>query len=143
MKDKAHVFQSKGQTRGSGAVFGTFVDSSSKGVSSSGSATIATGGGPVRSILYLQNQQVVIVSSGDDLTAYDPMTGRVLYSMDGSFDFSTKSSSTDAAASCLLAVSPAMLITNGMGNYLCVHNYAMERLDDDNVDDFFDVFTNE
>jgi hypothetical protein len=74
------------------------------------------------------------------------MTGRVLYSMDGSFDFSTKSSSTDAAApaaSCLLAASPAMLITNGMGNYLCVHNYAMERLDDDNVDDFFDVFTNE
>ena len=128
MKDKAHVFDTKvGRSRGSmgGGMFGTFDTTNSEDV------------GAVRSILYLKKQQVVIAATDDgDLTVYDPSTGQVLYSMDGSFDFRSSQAS-------LVTATSSMLLTNGMGNYICVHDYAMERLDDDNIEDFFDVFSSE
>ena len=140
MKNKAHVFDTKGRSRGSGAMFGTVADDDGSRRDSGGVGGGEGGDGAIRSILYLKKQQVVIVATDHgDLTVYDPSTGQVLYSMDGSFDFS----SFGFGQASLVAATPSILLTNGMGNYICVHDYAMERLDDDNIEDFFDVFSSE
>jgi hypothetical protein len=120
LPNKAHVFQT----------------------STSGDASAV----PVRSILYLKQQQVVLTTTNEDLTVWDPVTGKILYQMNGlefgsgfTIGTGTVTSTTVDIEPSLIVGTSSMLITNGMDQYVCIHDFAMERIDEDNVQDFLDV----
>lgn len=82
----------------------------------------------IRGLLCIQ--QVLLAATDHDLTVWDSTTGKALYDMRGlDFLFGRPS---------LLAVENSVLVTNGMENFVCVHDFAMDRVTSENVDNFLE-----
>jgi len=77
----------------------------------------------IRGILCIQ--QVVLTSTDHDLKFWDPKTGKVLYEMNG-LEFA-------AARPSLAVARDSVLVTNGMDQYICVHDFAMDRVTSENA----------
>ena len=83
----------------------------------------------IRQLLCIQ--QVLLAATDYDLTVWDSSTGKILYDMQG-LDF------TPGSRPNLLAANDSVLITNGMENFVCVHDFTMERITSENVDDYLE-----
>ena len=87
----------------------------------------------IRELLCIQ--QVLLAATDYDLTVWDSSTGKILYDMQG-LDFTISSASHQRPS--LIAAKDSVLITNGMENFVCVHDFTMERITSDNVHDFLE-----
>ncbi|KAG7368397.1 hypothetical protein IV203_031140 [Nitzschia inconspicua] len=83
----------------------------------------------IRQVLVIQN--VILAATDCDLRFWDPATGKGLYDMQG----------LDFAAGCvvthpsLVVAKDSVLVTNGMDQYVCVHDFSMERITSENAHD--------
>jgi len=88
-------------------------------------------------------QQVVLAATDHDLTVWDSSTGKLLYDMRG-LDFTPatigcgRNGNISRPRPSLIAVSDSVLITNGMENFVCVHDFAMDRITSENVQTFIE-----
>jgi hypothetical protein len=87
----------------------------------------------IRQLLMIQ-QQVILAATDHDLKFWDPTTGNSLYGMQG-LDFSTGSL---VRRPSLVSVNNSVLVTNGMDQYICVHDFAIERVTSENAQDMID-----
>jgi len=95
----------------------------------------------IRGLLCIQ--QVLLAATNHDLTVWDSMTGKALYDMQGlDFGFGFDAAATpDAPATArpnLVTVNDSVLVTNGMKNFVCVHDFAMDRITSENAQDFLE-----
>lgn len=79
----------------------------------------------------LCTQQVLLAATDYDLTVWDSSTGKILYDMQG-LDF------TSGSRPNLMAANDSVLVTNGMENFVCVHDFTMERITSENVDNYLE-----
>jgi hypothetical protein len=79
-------------------------------------------------------QHVILAATDHDLKVWDPITGKSLYDMQG-LDFSTGHL---IPRPCLVSVQDSVLVTNGMDQYICVHDFAMERVTSENAQDMME-----
>jgi len=96
-------------------------------------------------------QQVLLAATAQDLTFWDSTTGKALYDMQG-LDFALHDTTTHAHAQYqrtthhlrpnLIAVKNSVLVTNGMENFVCVHDFAMNRVTSENAQDFLELDDN-
>lgn len=84
-------------------------------------------------------QQVLLAATAHDLTVWDSSTGKILYDMQG-LDFVGGGSNGNASYQrpSLIAATESVLVTNGMENFVCVHDFAMDRITSENAQDFFE-----
>lgn len=80
--------------------------------------------GPILAIKILP--QVILAASSDELTLWNPASGKPLFGMQG-LDF------TNTKPSLLVQDSNSLLITNGMDQYVCLHDFSAEELDVDKM----------
>jgi len=85
----------------------------------------------IRELLCIQ--QVLLAATDHDLTVWDSSTGEVLYDMQG-LDFALDLYQRPS----LIAANGSILITNGMENFVCVHDFTMDRITSENVDDYLE-----
>ncbi len=85
----------------------------------------------IRELLCIQ--QVLLAATDHDLTVWDASTGKILYDMQG-LDFALDLYQRPS----LIAANGSILITNGMENFVCVHDFTMDRITSDNVDDYLE-----
>ncbi len=83
----------------------------------------------IRQLLCIQ--QVLLAATDYDLTVWDSSTGKILYDMQG-LDF------TSGSRPNLVAANDSVLVTNGMENFVCVHDFTMDRITSENVDDYLE-----
>jgi hypothetical protein len=81
----------------------------------------------IRQVLVIQH--VILVSTNHDLRFWDPFTGKSLYDMQG-LNF--------PAVPSLVVAKDSVLVTNGMDQYVCVHDFAMERVISENAQDMIE-----
>ena len=86
----------------------------------------------IRGLLCIQ--QVLLAATDHGLTFWDSTTGKALYDMQG-----LKFSAVVGGRPNLVAVNDSVLVTNGMDQYVCVHDFSMDRFSDgDGGDDDYD-----
>jgi hypothetical protein len=89
----------------------------------------------IRGLLCIQ--QVLLAATDYGLTFWDSKTGKALYDMQG-----LKFSAVVGGRPNLVAVNDSVLVTNGMDQYVCVHDFSMDRFsssenaDGDGYDDW-------
>jgi len=83
----------------------------------------------IRQLLCIQ--QVLLAATDHDLFVWDSSTGKILYDMQG-LDFGLHQRPS------LIAANDEILVTNGMENFVCVHDFTMERITSENVDDYLE-----
>jgi hypothetical protein len=88
-------------------------------------------------------QQVLLAATDHDLTVWDSSTGKALYDMQGlDFTISAGSDGKDGSAlryrPSLVAAKDSVLVTNGMENFVCVHDFTMDRITSENAQDFLE-----
>eukprot|EP00536_Pseudo-nitzschia_multiseries_P003199 jgi/Psemu1/322910/estExt_fgenesh1_pg.C_470039 len=102
----------------------------------------------IRGLLCIQ-QRVLLAATDHDLTVWDSETGKALYDMQGlNFGLGVgvgvggaSASASDAAPlhrPSLVAANDSVLITNGMEQLVCVHDFAMDRVTSETVEDFLE-----
>ena len=95
----------------------------------------------IRKLLCIQ--QVLLAVTDYDLTVWDSSTGKVLYDMQGlDFTLATVGGGSNGDGShhrpSLISANDSVLITNGMENFVCVHDFAMDRITSENAQDFLE-----
>ena len=86
----------------------------------------------IRGLLCIQ--QVLLAATDHGLTFWDSTTGKALYDMQG-----LKFAAVVGGRPNLVAVNDSVLVTNGMDQYVCVHDFSMDRFSDgDGGDDDYD-----
>jgi len=95
----------------------------------------------IRKLLCIQ--QVLLAVTDYDLTVWDSSTGKILYDMQGlDFTLATVGGGSNGDGShhlpSLIAANDSVLITNGMENFVCVHDFAMDRITSKNAQDFLE-----
>ncbi|KAL3937461.1 MAG: hypothetical protein SGARI_002118, partial [Bacillariaceae sp.] len=85
----------------------------------------------IRQLLCIQ--KVILAATSSELRFWDPATGQSLYEMQG-LDFARGTLGTLPQPS-LVTASGSVLVTNGMEQYVCVHDFAMERVTEENAQD--------
>jgi hypothetical protein len=80
-------------------------------------------------------QKVVLAATNNRLQFWDPATGKGLFEMQG-LDFVAGTAFQGLFSRPSLAVAgDSCLVTNGMGQYVCVHDFASERVTSENAQD--------
>jgi len=82
-------------------------------------------------------QQVLLAATDHDLTVWDSATGKVLYDMQG-LDFALGLASDTPHRPSLVAANDSVLVTNGMEQMVCVHDFAMDRVTSENAENFLE-----
>jgi hypothetical protein len=90
-------------------------------------------------------QQVLVAATDHDLTFWDSTSGKMLYDMRGlDFTISTGVGSGSSNGNgpldrpSLIVENDSFLVTNGMENFVCVHDFTMDRVIVENDKDFLD-----
>lgn len=113
---KAHVFATTSHTAGS----------------SSEEQAVAL---PIRQLLVIQH--VILAATDQELCFWDPATGKSLYDMQG-LDFSAGHRYYAMSSPSLVVAKDSVLVTNGMDQYVCVHDFSMERVTSENAQDMIE-----
>jgi len=83
-------------------------------------------------------QQVLLAATDHDLTVWDSLTGKALYDMQG-LDFGFAGSNPGGHhRPSLIVANDSVLVTNGMENFVCVHDFTMDRITSENAQDFLE-----
>jgi hypothetical protein len=119
---------------GKAHIFGTGVGGDVEvSFSSNGSNDSST----IRSLLCVQ--QVILAATDTTLKFWDPITGKPLYDMNGlDFAVGRTGGGLELPRPSLVVAKDSVLVTNGMDQYVCVHDFAMDRVTSENAQEMIE-----
>jgi hypothetical protein len=84
-------------------------------------------------------KDVLLSATRQGLTIWDPATGKVSFDMQGLEFGDTTTTTPNPTNSCsVVVVSDSLLVTNGMAQYVCVHDFSIAPFDEEEVENMID-----